>query len=158
MTLWEGEQLPDPCRFWRFVRPDQNGRLSLLKDRFYILRSKEKIALPKGVAVYCRAIDETFGEMRIHYAGFVHPFFGRNRDDQAIGTPLIFEVRGHDVHVSLKDGEKMARLTFYRMSEDAVFEPPKKRNYESQTLELSKFFDTWPSKIQVDEAGAVTPA
>lgn len=96
--------------------------------------------------------------MRIHYAGFVHPFFGRNRDDQAIGTPLIFEVRGHDVHVSLKDGEKMARLTFYRMSEDAVFEPPKKRNYESQTLELSKFFDTWPSKIQVDEAGAVTPA
>src|SRR5262249_44191726 len=36
-------------------------------------------------------------EMRIHYAGFVHPLFGRDRKDGKVGTPLIFEVRGHDV-------------------------------------------------------------
>ncbi len=79
--------------------------------------------------------------MRIHYAGFVHPFFGRNRKDNTIGTPLIFEVRGHDVEVALTHGEKMARLTFYRMSEDCVKEEPS--NYDSQTLELSKFFAPW---------------
>jgi deoxycytidine triphosphate deaminase len=82
--------------------------------------------------------------MRIHYAGFVHPLFGRERDDEKTGTPLIFEVRGHDVKVTLTDGEKMARLTFYRMSEDC--ERPKKRahrqqsGYENQTLKLSGFF------------------
>jgi len=82
--------------------------------------------------------------MRIHYAGFVHPLFGRERDDKKTGTPLIFEVRGHDVKVTLTDGEKMARLTFYRMSEDC--ERPKKAaqsqksGYENQTLKLSEFF------------------
>jgi dCTP deaminase len=77
----------------------------------------EHISLSGEIAVYCRAIDETIGEMRIHYAGFVHPLFGRERKDRKHGTPLIFEVRGHDVGVTLTDGEKMARLTFYRMSE-----------------------------------------
>lgn len=40
-------------------------------------RKKTPIKLWKlGVAVYCRPSDETIGEMRIHYAGFVHPGFG----------------------------------------------------------------------------------
>ena len=43
-------------------------------------------------------------------------FFGKNRKDKKEGTPLILEVRGHDVNVSLQDKEKMARLIFYRMS------------------------------------------
>jgi dCTP deaminase len=159
IPLWKGGSHPDPCRFWRFVRCDQNNRLSLQKNLFYILRSKERIALPGGVAVYCRAIDETFGEMRIHYAGFVHPFFGRTRSDNTIGTPLIFEVRGHDVHVSLKDAEKMARLTFYRMSEDAESAAnPERKFYENQTLQLSKFFGEWPERVTIDEDGTVTPA
>jgi dCTP deaminase len=125
--------------------------VQITKESFYILRSKELIALPSGVAVYCRAIDETLGEMRIHYAGFVHPFFGRDRSDDKIGTPLIFEVRGHDVGVLLKDGEKLAKLTFYRMAEDCQKEPAatlaavKKdtSDYGEQTLELSKFFGKW---------------
>jgi len=67
---------------------------------------------------------------------------------------LIFEVRGHDVHVSLQDGEKMARLLFYRMSEDA---PEEKSSYESQTLKLSKFFSEWPEQIELDEEGTPRP-
>jgi dCTP deaminase len=157
--LWEGSE-PNPCDYWKFVRPDEHGCLSLRKDQFYILRSREQIALPKGIAVYCRAIDETFGEMRIHYAGFVHPLFGRSRVDGVVGTPLIFEVRGHDVHVNLQQGERMARLTFYRMSEDA--EPVKPEDvkvdpYGSQTLKLSKFFLDWPENISVADDGSVSP-
>lgn len=159
IPLWKVDAPPDPCQFWQFVTCDQNKRLSLQKNLFYILRSKERIALPRGVAVYCRAIDETFGEMRIHYAGFVHPFFGRGRSDGTVGTPLIFEVRGHDVHVSLKDGEKMARLTFYRMPEDAEDESTaEQRFYENQTLQLSKFFGQWPKRVNISEDGTVTPA
>ena len=63
-------------------------------------------------------MDETLGEMRIHYAGFVHPLFGDQREDKKKGTPLIFEVRGHNVKVLLTHGEILARLFFYRMSEN----------------------------------------
>jgi dCTP deaminase len=146
VPLWKGGGT-NPKKFWSLLPSAQlsaeagvRKSLKIEKDAFYILRSKEKISLPAGIAVYCRAIDETIGEMRIHYAGFVHPLFGRERADW--GTPLIFEVRGHDVQVTLTDGEKMARLTFYRMSED-VTPSTEQSGYEEQTLQLSGFFSKW---------------
>jgi len=154
IPLWKAEKGPSPCSYWRFVRTDDRGRLTLRKDSFYILRSKEWLALPQGVAVYCRAIDETLGEMRVHYAGFAHPWFGRRRTDRQVGTPLIFEVRGHDVHTSIKDGAKMARLSFYRMSED-VRKEGEASPYEDQALQLSGFFADWPACIEVDNDGKV---
>jgi deoxycytidine triphosphate deaminase len=82
--------------------------------------------------------------MRIHYAGFVHPHFGI-RDDGEKGTPLIFEVRGHQVDVNLRQGERMANLRLYRMSEDAGAGTS---DYEKQTLKLSGFFADWPQKLR----------
>jgi dCTP deaminase len=156
INLWEREHY-EPHQYWKFKTIDENGRLKIDKTHFfYILRSKELISLPDNVAVYCRAIDEAIGEMRIHYAGFVHPFFGKGRDtDDSLGTCLIFEVRGHDVDVSLKDGEKMARLTFYHLSR-----PCKrgKSSYNEQTLQLSKIFADWPDEIEVGEDGSVKKA
>lgn len=153
IRLWKkktGSALPNPKRFWKLhkaselqVDGESKKCLKIEKDAFYILRSKEKISLPAGVCVYCRAIDETIGEMRIHYAGFVHPLFGRERPDGKRGTPLIFEVRGHDVQVTLTDEEKMARLTFYRMSENVKSTEGQKSGYEDQTLKLSGFFAPW---------------
>jgi dCTP deaminase len=168
IPLWKGETLPAPWDYWRFRKSDEHLRLRIEEGTFYILRSKERIALPAGVAVYCRASDETIGEMRIHYAGFVHPLFGR-RHGADVGTPLIFEVRGHDVHVSLRHGEKMARLIFYRMSQDAVPDEDEDEKvtaagdealYEQQNLQLSKFFGQWSEKLAwVDETtGQVRPA
>jgi dCTP deaminase len=180
IDLWTKEERdkPKPWEYWRFERTDENQRLRITTNHFYIIRSREKIHLPKGIAVYCRASDETIGEMRIHYAGFVHPFFGSKRSDGKRGTPLIFEVRGHDIDVSLMDREKMARLEFYRMSEDAE-EPQEdnkakemspdrpeagapeeisyRRSYEMQKLQLSSFFAKWPDKANVDSQGTVTP-
>jgi dCTP deaminase len=144
VCLWKGDMLPDPSKYWKVAKSTpikSKNYLQIRKERFYLLRSKEKIALPAGIAVYCRAIDETIGEMRIHYAGFVHPWFGRDRKDGQIGTPLIFEVRGHDVEVLLNDSERMARLFFYRMSEDC--KKPEPGDYSTQTLQLSKFFADW---------------
>lgn len=145
ICLWHDAERakPNPRPFWSLLRADEHKRLTIEKDNFYILRSKEAIALPKGVAVYCRASDETIGEMRIHYAGFVHPLFGYNRTDGKVGTPLIFEVRGHNVNVSLVDGERMAKLTFYRMSEDAVSDTEIDMSYNDQELQLSKYFGDW---------------
>jgi len=144
IKLWESGSLPNPCESWKFVKTGKDRRLRIENDQFYILRSKEKIRVPAGVAIYCRASDETIGEMRIHYAGFVHPHFGI-RDDGAKGTPLIFEVRGHQVDVNLRNGERMANLTLYRMSEDAE---PDKTTYGKQTLKLSGFFGDWPQELR----------
>ncbi len=155
-----------PWEYWRLVTAlgdEHSRRLRLEHGRFYILRSRERLWLPGEVAAYCQAIDESIGEMRIHYAGFVHPFFGQ----AGAGTPLIFEVRGHDFESQLRNGETMARLAFYRMSRPA---PEKERGpatggYQSQSLTLSKAFDVWPEKLKWledkdsndEEQGSVIP-
>jgi len=161
IQLWAdgSSEGPDPCQHWQILQTDaaddEERRLTIEQGAFYILRSKERLAIPQGIAVYCRATDETIGEMRIHYAGFVHPHFGLHRADRIDGTPLIFEVRGHDVNVNLIHGEKLARLTFYRMSEDAAA-PEKPQPYNEQTLKLSKYFGPWPEKLEVARDGRVT--
>ena len=103
----------------------------------------KRLRVPEGVAIYCKAIDETIGEMRIHYAGFVHPFFGVDRKDGQRGTSLIFEVRGHQVDANIIHAEKLAILTFYRMSKDCTEKdkPKEDDDYNNQTLKLSGFFD-----------------
>jgi dCTP deaminase len=160
IPLWKVEDKPNPCAYWDLEVLDEHQRLYVKPDVFYILRSKEKLRVPKGIAIYCRASDETMGEMRIHYAGFVHPYFGCYREDETIGTPLIFEVRGHQVPVSLADKEKMANLIFYRMSEDAPLltkeeEAEEAAGYGSQDLKLSKFFADWPEHIKRNDDGTV---
>ncbi len=106
-------------------------------ERFYILRSRERFKLPESVAIYCQAVTENLGELRIHYAGFAHPCFGTDRNDNK-GAPLIFEVRGHNINALLQHGETLARLDYYYMSKDAtsVCIP----SYHDQELTLSKFF------------------
>jgi dCTP deaminase len=159
IQLWKqtrGNQ-PEPWKYWRFVKTDETQRLKIKQTRFYLLRSKERLSVPEGIAIYCRANDETIGEMRIHYAGFVHPLFGKGRKDKQPGTPLIFEVRGHQVNVSLMDGEKMAELTFYRMSKDCV-DKGKPSKYQNQSLQLSNFFRGWGKRLRGDANGTVQPA
>lgn len=142
VDLTMGKEKNDPERFWEPERSNGSGELEIIPERFYILRSKERFKLPPDVAVYCQAVSETLGELRIHYAGFVHPGFGGERDK---GTPIIFEVRGHNVKVILRDGETLARIKFYRMSQPCR-EPclkEKKSGYEEQELKLSKYFEDW---------------
>jgi len=159
VCLWKSGDKPNPIDFWNVEVADRSKRLLIRPDIFYILRSKERLFVPKGISIYCRASDESMGEMRIHYAGFVHPYFGLFREDDQKGTPLIFEVRGHQVPVSLADGEKMASLVFYRMSEDAPLKKAEEKDeasgYGSQELKLSAFFADWPKNIMRNSDGTV---
>jgi dCTP deaminase len=147
----------NPWDCWSFDKADECKRLTITKNDFYIIRSKERISLPAGIAVYCKAMDESLGEMRIHYAGFVHPNFGKDRDDNLIGTPLIFEVRGHNVNVNLVNGERLAKLIFYRMSE--VANKTNDNLYNTQELKLSKLFNDWSDKLEFinENNGTVQP-
>jgi dCTP deaminase len=162
IALWNKptDEKPKPWPYWKFRIADKNQRLELNQKSFYILRSRERLRLPAGVAAYCKAIDETIGEMRIHYAGFVHPFFGLDRTDGKAGTPLIFEVRGHDLDVSLIHREKLARLTFYRLSEDATKsdeDAPQQKEYNEQELKLSGYFGAWPKQLSIKDDCSVVP-
>lgn len=117
------------------IQMNGSPALKVERNAFYILRSKERFTLPDDIAVYALAMTEEVGELRIHHAGFVHPEFGSIREDKR-GTPLIFEVRGHDLNMLLRHGDLMAELKYYPMS------LPGKgpEYYEEQELKPSKIF------------------
>ncbi len=76
--------------------------------------------------------------MRIHYAGFVHPWFGYDSTTDR-RTPLIFEIRGQGAaRVSLGDGEKIGRLRFFDMSRNAP-DPEEYSQFTGQRLKASPF-------------------
>lgn len=127
--------------FWDVVEPesfeDSKG-LCLQADKFYILASKERFLVPPALCVECRAYQETLGEYRIHYAGFAHPGFGSARP--AEGTPLMLEVRPHSANVVLFGHEPIAQVEFYRMSKPNPDDCHGEAAYETQELQLSKYF------------------
>lgn len=126
----------NPINYWKPIPSNEYDNLLIKPEEFYILRSKERFILPPNIGVYCEAVKENLGELRIHYAGFVHPEFGKRKDNK--GAPLIFEVRGHSINTYLRHGEIMARLKYYWMSEPAYDD---KGSYSDQELTLSKYFD-----------------
>ena len=128
----------DPKEYWDPVQAADDA-ITLDLNRLYILRSKERLRLPQHLALECQAYTETMGEWRIEYAGFAHPFFGRTRKS---GSPLMFEVRGHNIPTILTDGIPLGNVVFKRMSSPAE-KPKKSRHYENQELKLSGCFRDW---------------
>jgi dCTP deaminase len=147
LDLGAGNGTIPPNTFWEPIACTKSKILKIEPESFYILRSLERFKLPRDIAVYGHAVAETLGELRIHYAGFVHPNFGSVRPDGR-GAPLIFEVRGHNVTTFLRHGEIMAKISFYRMSEgydltEKERDDEIKAGYEKQELSLSKIFSPW---------------
>lgn len=141
------EKKLDPQKYWTGISPSTEKTLEIKKGSFYILRSRERFKLPNDIAVYCEAVSEEFGEIRIHYAGFVHPCFGLYRHDDK-GAPLTLEVRGHTLDTFLRHGETLATVKYYRMSQPEKYQPEdiekeKKQGYSSQELNLSNIFKDW---------------
>ncbi len=134
----------DPSPYWRPVESD-GTEVIIKKDRFYIFRSLERFRIPEYLCVDCRAYSEGLGDIRIHYAGFAHPLFGRtdrNGQDIPRGAPLIFEVRGFSMSSILRNGATLAKVHFLRMSQPTKFTDGK---YSNQELKLSGAFLDWPN-------------
>lgn len=134
----------DPRRFWEPIFPDE-GKIMLEPERFYLLRSRERITIPQDRAAEMVAFDAASGELRTHYAGFFDPGFGDSASNS--GLPVVLEVRAHDVPFMLEDGQEVARLRYQRLAE------PSDRPYGSemgshyagnrQWRFLSKHFRPW---------------
>jgi hypothetical protein len=51
VRLWDVSDKPNPCDYWDLEVADEHQRLYIKQDVFYILRSKEKLCVPKEVAI-----------------------------------------------------------------------------------------------------------
>jgi dCTP deaminase len=126
--------------FWDRL-PAREGRLILDPGDFYILASREKLAIPSDLAVEMAPMDAAIGEFRVHYAGFFDPGFGLGADGKPSARGVL-EVRSREVPFILEDGQFIGRLVYEQMSEppQALYGQAGVSNYQGQSLKLSKHF------------------
>lgn len=127
--------------FWETIRRHRNDSLLLEPEEFYILASKERIRVPVGYAAEMVAYEAACGELRTHYAGFFDPGFGYGRGELK-GTPVVLEVRPHDVPFLIHDGQTFFKVVYEKMMElpTHVYGAGMGSSYQQQGLTLSKHF------------------
>lgn len=129
-----------PADFWEDVRTTE-GRIILDPGAFYILVSREAIAIPPDCAAEMAPYLAMVGEFRVHYAGFFDPGFGWDGAGGA-GSRGVLEVRCHEAPFVLEHGQIVGRLVYEHMSQTpaALYGRDIKSNYQGQSLKLSKHF------------------
>jgi dCTP deaminase len=139
MAKTEAHRVED---YWEEVFAEEEDRVVLGPERFYLLLSEEAVSVPPGLACEMTAYDPTSGELRTHYAGFFDPGFGYNRDGTLHGSRAALEVRAHDVPFMIEDGQQVCKLTYERMAAEPVklYGEDIGSNYQGQVDTLSKHF------------------
>jgi dCTP deaminase len=127
--------------FWHRVPKPEQGGLLLQKDEFYILATKEFVAIPHDVAADMVAYDTLVGEFRVHYAGFFDPGFGYT-DAGHQGAKIVLEVRSHEVPFIIEHGQVVGRVMVERLAEktDMPYGAGIGSSYHGQGLTLGKQF------------------
>jgi dCTP deaminase len=131
----------DPADYWEPIEANVRGDMVLDPDEFYILVSRERVAIPPDHAAEMVPFNPLVGEFRVHYAGFFDPGFGYEpgKPPSARG---VLEVRSREVPFILEHGQVIGRLVFERLTDP----PPEGygeglgSNYQRQGLKLSKHF------------------
>lgn len=127
------------AEFWDELRTTQ-GRLILDPGAFYILVSRESVAIPADYAAEMAPYLAMVGEFRVHYAGFFDPGFGIGQ--AGVGARGVLEVRCHEAPFVLEHGQVVGRLVYERMSTrpDRLYGAGIRSNYQGQGLKLAKQF------------------
>lgn len=127
----------EPEDYWEPVAARPGQGIVLNPDDFYILASKETVAIPPDHAAEMRPYDTRIGEFRVHYAGFFDPGFG-----YGAGSRAVLEVRAHDVPFVVEDGQPVGRLIYESMLEvpDKIYGGGIGSTYQAQGLRLGKQF------------------
>ncbi len=127
----------DPDEFWEPVAARPGRGIVLNPDDFYILASRETVAIPPDHAAEMRPYDTRVGEFRVHYAGFFDPGFG-----YGAGSRAVLEVRAHDVPFVVEDGQPVGRLIYEPMlaTPDKIYGGGIGSTYQAQGLRLGKQF------------------
>ena len=133
----------DPLDFWEPIRFHKTSSLILDPDEFYILMTKEAIAVPPEYAAEMLPYDTRAGEFRVHYAGFFDPGFGWNAGLNKAGSSRgVLEVRSHEVPFLLEHGQTVGSLRYERMAArpKLLYGQDINSNYQGQSLKLAKQF------------------
>lgn len=133
----------DPLDFWEPVRFHKTSSLILDPDEFYILMTREAIAVPPDYAAEMLPYDTRAGEFRVHYAGFFDPGFGwDSQTNKAGGSRGVLEVRSHEVPFLLEHGQTVGWLRYERMAArpTVLYGEEAGSNYQGQGLKLAKQF------------------
>ncbi|HVW72430.1 MAG TPA: 2'-deoxycytidine 5'-triphosphate deaminase [Rhizomicrobium sp.] len=131
----------DPADYWEPIEANPRGDMVLDPDEFYILVSRERVAIPPDHAAEMVPFNPLVGEFRVHYAGFFDPGFGFE-PGQPPSARGVLEVRSREVPFILEHGQIIGRLVFERLTDP----PPQSygeglgSNYQRQGLKLSKHF------------------
>lgn len=129
--------------FWEAIYYHKSKSLILDPDEFYILMTKEAIAVPPAYAAEMIPYDTRAGEFRVHYAGFFDPCFGYDMTSKKAGSSRgVLEVRSHEVPFLLEHGQIVGWLRYEKMAEipDTLYGQEIKSNYQGQSLKLAKQF------------------
>jgi dCTP deaminase len=133
----------DPLDFWEPIYVNKTSSLILDPDEFYILMTKEAIAVPPEYAAEMLPYDTRAGEFRVHYAGFFDPGFGWDTKTNRAGSSRgVLEVRSHEVPFLLEHGQTVGWLRYERMAArpDLLYGQDINSNYQGQSLKLAKQF------------------
>lgn len=133
----------DPLEFWEPIHFRRDAMLVLDPDEFYILTTREAIAVPPDFAAEMLPYDTRAGEFRVHYAGFFDPGFGWDPATKRAGSSRgVLEVRSHEVPFVLEHGQRVGWLRYERMAErpGALYGREIASSYQGQSLRLAKQF------------------
>ena len=124
-------------KYWEKIIPKENYFI-IERDEFYILRSKESIIVKNNQAAELEPYKDSFGNFRVHYAGFFDPGFGNNK----LGTPAVLELRAYDTPFIIRDGQLVGQLNYYQIDEvkKKIYGINIQSNYHNQNLKLAKQF------------------
>jgi dCTP deaminase len=127
--------------FWDPVFANDRRGIILDPEDFYILASREAVAIPTDQAAEMLAYDTLVGEFRVHFAGFFDPGFGM-AETGGKGSRAVLEVRAHEVPFLIEHGQIVGRLVYERLiaRPDKLYGRDIGSSYQSQGLALSKHF------------------
>jgi dCTP deaminase len=131
----------NPAEYWDPVSAQPSGTIILDPDEFYILASREAVAIPPDYAAEMVPFNPLVGEFRVHYAGFFDPGFGYEAGKPPTSRAVL-EVRSREVPFILEHGQIIGRLVFERLTDPPaeVYGEGMGSNYQRQGLKLSKHF------------------
>jgi dCTP deaminase len=131
----------DPFDFWDPIEPSKTGTIVLDPDEFYILASREAVAIPPEYAAEMVPFNPLVGEFRVHYAGFFDPGFGYQAG-RPPSARAVLEVRSREVPFILEHAQIIGRLMFERLTEvpAEAYGEGIGSHYQRQGLKLSKHF------------------
>lgn len=141
--------------FWDPVFKANKEGIILGPEDFYILASREAVAIPTDQAAEMLAYDTLVGEFRVHYAGFFDPGFGM-AETGGKGSRAVLEVRAHEVPFLIEHGQIIGRLVYERLitRPDKLYGSAIGSSYQRQGLALSRHFKLLPDGMRLAERAA----